>query len=300
MRIEGGGTGRLQQPRPQRVASSVADLRERMRSASRQAMAEAKAAEAHVRRLGTGRLMGAEKLPWENASGRIKSTQEHLERTSKAIKAGRLIYKGLSESQRFVAVASKVGNSRAAKAVTDTGRRVLDMTDKATHGKSAKLVEKAGKVAEFGKAYVKGELVEHVTDNVAKSVTKSFEKKAVAKATAVVGGKVAAKTAAKTGAAVAGKAAGRFVPGANVAIAAYDVYKAAKTLSDPKASGWKKGTAVATAAFSVVAATNIPVVSQVAAGLSVATDLASNLKPSAIADGAKKAASKVKNFISGL
>lgn len=295
MRLENAGTGRLQPPVKPR-ANTIAEVKSRVQAARAQAMADAKAAEAHVRRLGTGRLMNLDKMPWEGASGAIKSTQENLSTVSKAVKAGRLIYKGLNESTRFVGIANKVASSKAAQAVGNGARRMIDMADKATDGKAAKFADKAGKVAEFGKAYVKGELVEHMTETVSKTVTKSVEKKAVAKA----GASLAARSAAKSTAAVAGKAAGRFVPGANVAIAAYDVYKAGKTLSDPKASGWKKGTAVATAAFSVVAATNIPVVSQVAAGLSVASDLASNLNPSKVADGAKKAANKVKDFIGGL
>lgn len=86
------------------------------------------------------------------------------------------------------------------------------------------------------------------------------------------GGEVAAKAATravatsalKTGA----KAAGRFVPGVNVAIAALDTATAAATLADPKASTGKKVTSVITAAGSIVAATNIPIVSQIGGAVS--------------------------------
>lgn len=76
--------------------------------------------------------------------------------------------------------------------------------------------------------------------------------------------KAVATSALKTGA----KAAGRFVPGLNVAIAGLDTATAAATLADPKASAGKKVTSVITAAGSIAAATNIPIVSQVGAAVS--------------------------------
>ena len=83
-------------------------------------------------------------------------------------------------------------------------------------------------------------------------------------AAAKAAGKAVARGALKSGA----KAAGRFVPGLNVAIAGLDTATAAATLADPKASTGKKVTSVITAAGSIVAATNIPVVSQVGAAVS--------------------------------
>ena len=83
-------------------------------------------------------------------------------------------------------------------------------------------------------------------------------------AAAKAAGKAVAKGALKTGA----KAAGRFVPGLNVAIAGLDTATAVATLADSKASTGKKVTSVITAAGSIVAATNIPVVSQVGAAVS--------------------------------
>lgn len=77
-------------------------------------------------------------------------------------------------------------------------------------------------------------------------------------------GKAVAKSALKT----AAKAGARFVPGLNIAIAAADTAVAAATLADPKASTGKKVTSCITAAGSIVAATNIPIVSQVGAGVS--------------------------------
>jgi hypothetical protein len=85
--------------------------------------------------------------------------------------------------------------------------------------------------------------------------------------------RVGERVGARGAAVIAGKAAGRFVPFANAAIAAADSIHAYQVWRNPKASGWKKGMATATAALSFVAAFNVPVVSQVAAGLSLATSV---------------------------
>ncbi len=69
------------------------------------------------------------------------------------------------------------------------------------------------------------------------------------------------------------KVAGRFVPGANVAVAAFDIATAIATSNSKDASPGKKITAWTTAAGSVLAATNIPVVSQVGAAFSTVSDL---------------------------
>lgn len=82
-------------------------------------------------------------------------------------------------------------------------------------------------------------------------------------------GNAAAKAAGNTAAKTLGKAAARFAPGVNVAIAAYDTAVMAKDLRDPKASTTKKIASVITAAGSGVAATNIPIVSQVGAGVAL-------------------------------
>lgn len=98
--------------------------------------------------------------------------------------------------------------------------------------------------------------------------------RAAAKAVLKEGGEVAAKAAAeavgKSALKTAAKAGGRFIPGLNVGIAALDSAAAAATLADPKASAGKKGASLVTAAGSIVAATNIPVVSQVGAAVSAA------------------------------
>lgn len=110
------------------------------------------------------------------------------------------------------------------------------------------------------------------TSTLARGAGVGAGNKALAKAVLSEGGEAAAKAAtkavAKTGLKTAAKAAGRFVPGANIAIAALDTATAAATLADPKANLGQKTTACITAAGSILAATNIPVVSQVGAAVS--------------------------------
>jgi predicted HicB family RNase H-like nuclease len=104
---------------------------------------------------------------------------------------------------------------------------------------------------------------------------------AASKVAASAGGKVAAKVAqkvagnavAKAGTKALGKAAGRFAPGVNVAIAVADSASFVKTLRDPKASVGAKITSGVTALGSIAAATNIPVVSQVGAGVSLVSSV---------------------------
>ncbi|WP_426756109.1 hypothetical protein [Myxococcus sp. Y35] len=76
---------------------------------------------------------------------------------------------------------------------------------------------------------------------------------------------------AKAAGGMLAKGAGRFVPGANVAIAGFDVAKAIATQKSNENVG-KKATAWITAAGSIAAATNIPVVSQVGAAVSTVSD----------------------------
>lgn len=91
---------------------------------------------------------------------------------------------------------------------------------------------------------------------------------------------VVARTPAVAGraaATAAGKAGGRFVPGLNVAIAAVDTAQFAADMADPRATRGRRVMSGLTAAASVVSATNIPVVSQVGAGVSALSGLARDL-----------------------
>ncbi|MFY0569332.1 hypothetical protein ACN28E_36660 [Archangium lansingense] len=117
---------------------------------------------------------------------------------------------------------------------------------------------------------------------------------------AAKGAEAVAKLGAK-GASTAAKAAGRFAPGVNIGIAALDTAMAAKTIADPKASVASKVTSGITAAGSIVAATNIPIVSQVGAAVSTASSVAGAVVENfgAIKEGAKKVGEGIKNFFSG-
>ncbi|PZR08039.1 MAG: hypothetical protein DI536_25725 [Archangium gephyra] len=86
--------------------------------------------------------------------------------------------------------------------------------------------------------------------------------------TARVATQLASNTALRTTGRIAARTAGRFVPGANVAIAALDINEARRALQDPNAGVGRRTTAVITALGSAAAASNIPVVSQVGAAIS--------------------------------
>ncbi|MFY0573863.1 cell wall anchor protein [Cystobacter fuscus] len=101
--------------------------------------------------------------------------------------------------------------------------------------------------------------------------------KTLAREGAEAAGKAAVQAGVRAAAGPVAKAAGRFVPGANVAIAALDVASAYSTVKDPKASTTKKVTSVITAVGSVAAATNIPVVSQVGAAVSTVSSFVGGL-----------------------
>jgi hypothetical protein len=103
-----------------------------------------------------------------------------------------------------------------------------------------------------------------------------------------------AKGALKTG----GKALGRFVPGANIAIAGLDIANAVQTFKDPKASVGDKVTSGIIAGGSALAATNIPIVSQVGGAISTGVSLGSEVVKNfggEIKDVAKKVGEGVKD-----
>jgi hypothetical protein len=69
------------------------------------------------------------------------------------------------------------------------------------------------------------------------------------------------------------RTAGRFVPGANVAIAALDTAQAVKSWSDPKASTGKKVGDTITAAGSIIAAIPLPGANFVGGAIATASSL---------------------------
>lgn len=90
----------------------------------------------------------------------------------------------------------------------------------------------------------------------------------------------AAPTAAHAAAGAAARAGSRFVPGLNVAVAAADSTQAGLDIYRAVNGNGSVGRAVlssVTAAGSIVAATNVPIVSQIGAGVSAATGLVRDL-----------------------
>lgn len=145
------------------------------------------------------------------------------------------------------AVAKAAARAAADGAIKETGRKLI------RRGATAA----ATGAAKSGSTLAKG------AGTVGRAAAKKVLREG-GEAAAKAAGKAVARGALKSGA----KAAGRFVPGLNVAIAGLDTATAVATLADPKASTGKKVTSCITAAGSIVAATNIPVVSQVGAAVS--------------------------------
>ena len=87
------------------------------------------------------------------------------------------------------------------------------------------------------------------------------------------------RVAQNSGVRLLSRAGARFVPGVNAAIAAAETYHAARTLANPKAGLWQKARDVTTAAGSIAAASNFPVVSQVGAGIAIVSSLLPDRRP---------------------
>jgi hypothetical protein len=100
------------------------------------------------------------------------------------------------------------------------------------------------------------------------------------------------------GVGTAAKLAGRFAPGLNIGIAALDAGIAARTWADPKSTTAAKVTSTITAAGSAAAATNIPIVSQIGAGISAASSITGMAIENAgkIKEGFNKLGDKLKSL----
>ena len=126
-----------------------------------------------------------------------------------------------------------------------------------------------------------GKLADKLDSSAAKTGTQVADKlgdaakggKVVDSALDAAKGAEAALSAGAKGAGTAAKIAGRFAPGLNIAMAGVDTALAARALSDPNASVAKKVTSSITAAGSIAAATNIPIVSQIGAGVSAVSSI---------------------------
>jgi len=175
---------------------------------------------------------------------------------------------GISAGDAAINVASRVHQNRAtlkgaAEAASKTG--VADDVANAA-AKAATKATKNGASRQVTRAAARQAATQAARKTVGRSAARAAGN--VAGNAAATGARTAAKRAAAGGLA---KAAGRFAPGVNIAIAAYDGAKAVQIISDPKASTGKKVAAGLTAAASAVSATNIPVVSQIGAGVATIT-----------------------------
>jgi hypothetical protein len=156
--------------------------------------------------------------------------------------------------------ASKLVRSAAAK---EAMKQVFEGTEKTKDIFRAVKGVATGTAKEVGAAAGKG-LAHAVEEGATRTAAKS---------TLEAASHAAAEAAVHAGAEAAGstlaRAAARFAPGVNIAMAAIDTGIAVATLADPKASTGSKVCSCITAAGSIAAATNIPVVSQIGAGVSI-------------------------------
>ena len=220
---------------PGQIATAVRDVRDAVRSGTAQARDQA-----------IGAVSSA-------ASGAVSTVKGGLELARDANKFGRS-FKAASHAFRTVAPAA-TGKTVLAAAAT-AARHTFEGVDKARD------VSRAVSTAVTGAA-------KH-GDTVARSMGAASRAagRALIREGSEAAGKAAVTAATRAAAGPLARATGRFVPGANVAIAAFDVANAYATVRDPKASTTQKVTGVITAVGSLAAATNIPVVSQVGAAVS--------------------------------
>lgn len=172
----------------------------------------------------------------------------------------------------------------AGKVAGDVARKTTDLGGKAKSqlGKTARKAGKGIGEAAFDATKRAGS---EAVEKAAKEASEKAAKEVLKRAGSEVGEKAlkqAAKAGAKAGAKVAAKSAGRFVPGVNIAIAAADTVKAgvsvSKAVQDPSFENVKNAAFDSvTAAGSVLAATNIPVVSQAGAAVSAVSDIAKSI-----------------------
>jgi hypothetical protein len=166
------------------------------------------------------------------------------------------------------------------KAASAAFKAVVPNATRAVAGaaaRSAMVQALEGATSKTAKTAVVGRVMTTAKDGSTLAESAGLTNRVAAKAALDSGGKAAAEAALEAGAKSAAgpiaRAAGRFAPGVNIAIAAFDTANAAATLNDKTASSGKKITACITAVGSICAATNIPVLSQIGAGVSVVSSL---------------------------
>jgi len=197
------------------------------------------------------------------------------------------------------------GIAKAAAEAVHLGKDLSKVDVLGQAARSSGFLGKVGTALKSGAAGILGKVpfglgagaAAKLNSSIIKSGAQALGGTAKGVATALDAASTATKAAgaAAKGAGTAAKLAGRFAPGVNVAIAAMDVGIAIKTISDPNASIASKVTSGITALGSVAAATNIPIVSQVGAAVSIASTAvgAAIENFDAIKEGVGKAASAV-------
>ncbi len=208
--------------------------------------------------------IGKSQGTWSSVKNSVQMAVADKLRSAHFENAANKIENHVSEKGRKAAQELAAGEKGVGKAITEAGGTAASTAGKAAHG-----IEEA----------VKGGKAADSAIHAAKGAEEAL--------------KVGAK-----GAGTAARLAGRFAPGLNIAMAGVDTAIAARTLSDPKASVAAKVTSSITAAGSVVAATNIPIVSQVGAAVSAGSSIAGAVVENAgkIKDGFKKLGNKLKSF----
>lgn len=276
----------------------------------------AHAGEGFLRKTALGRLFSNGARLFGN--DRRMNLSDRASATLSAFRAGHGLFKsaktGFTEAREAGHGILKAGAKGAQRVATDefhnlvgkkvaAGKRLIKETGSVGHdirgffegGRNSKAAERFWHNPEAGEKTAKA--VEKGAAKTGELVGKAAGKLGLRSAERI-GAEVGERAAVRVLAETAGKAAARFVPGLNIAVAAMDAKHAYDVWNNPKSSDWQKGMATATAAFSAVSATDIPVVSQVAAGLSIATSLAENVTPKQIGHALDSAANAVGNTLS--
>ncbi|EPX61726.1 hypothetical protein D187_010345 [Cystobacter fuscus DSM 2262] len=228
---------------PGQVGTAIKDVRDALRSGS-----------AEQRDKAIGSVATAAKTAINTVKGGLELTRD-VQKFGGAYRAA---------SQAFRTAAPNATGKAVRAAATTAARHAFQG---ATEGVARRGVQEAvKKVAQNGTSIA----------NTMGAATRAAGR-TLAREGAEAAGKAAVQAGVRAAAGPVAKAAGRFVPGANVAIAALDVASAYSTVKDPKASTTKKVTSVITAVGSVAAATNIPVVSQVGAAVSTVSSFVGGL-----------------------
>ena len=221
---------------PGAVGTAFKDIRDAVRSGSREDITK------------------AARSTFEATKGVVETVQKGLE---SAVTINKLATTYKAASAAFKAVVPG-----ATKAVTSAAARAA-MTG-VFEGAAKGAVKSAAVEAAMVAAKSGGKIAEAVVGSAGR---------AAAKAALREGGKAAGEAALKAGARAAegalAKGAARFAPGLNIAIAVLDTASMVATLADPKASTGAKVFSCITAVGSIAAATNIPIVSQVGAAVSI-------------------------------